>query len=86
MLGPMVRVRVLYFAAIRERIGLDQEDLDLPERTTDRAVLALVGTRHPAAAPLLAPCRIAVDQAFIRGEVALRTGAEVAVIPPVSGG
>lgn len=82
----MVQVRVLYFAGVRERIGLEQETMDLPERTTDRAVLDLVGARHPAAAPLLKPCRLAVDHGFARGEVVLHAGAEVAVIPPVSGG
>lgn len=82
----MATVTVLYFAVLRERLGQDRETLTLPESTDDRSVLALIGERHPNIASLLAPCRLAVDHAFVRGAIALRDGSEVAVIPPVSGG
>ncbi len=82
----MATVTVLYFAALRERLGQERETLTLPEATDDRSVLALIGERHPQLAALLAPCRLAVDHAFVRGAIALHDGSEVAVIPPVSGG
>lgn len=81
-----VTVTIHYFAAVRERLGRDTERLELPATTDDRAVLAIIAARHPALAPLLPPCRVAVDHIFVRGPVALHADAEVAVIPPVSGG
>jgi len=81
-----VTVTMHYFAAVRERLGRDHERMEFPESTDDRAVLALLGERHPAIAPLLPPCRLAVDHVFVRGSLFLRADAEVAVIPPVSGG
>ncbi len=46
----------------------------------------LLAGRHPRLTPVLARCRIAVDQDFVPEDAAVRDGAEVAVIPPVSGG
>jgi len=81
-----VTVTMHYFAAVRARLGRDHERMEFPESTDDRAVLALLGERHPAIALLLPPCRLAVDHVFVRGSLFLRADAEVAVIPPVSGG
>jgi molybdopterin synthase catalytic subunit len=82
----MARVTVLYFASVRERLGLSEERLELPDRTSDREVLARLAERHPPAAALFASARLAVDQDIVRGDCVLRAGAELAVIPPVSGG
>ena len=82
----MPGVTVLYFASVRERVGRDQEPLELPERTTDQDLLRRLSSIHPSAAALFACCRITVDQEYISGAVALRPGSEIAVIPPVSGG
>lgn len=83
----LIPVRVLYFAAVCERIGCTEEVLGIPATACDdRALLAFLAERHPLAAPLLAPCRIAVEHDFVRGTFAVRPGIEIAVIPPVSGG
>jgi molybdopterin synthase catalytic subunit len=77
---------MLYFAGVRDRVGRSQEVLDLPARTTDAELLRRLAELHPTASGLFACSRVAVDQDFVRGDIALRDGAEVAVIPPVSGG
>lgn len=82
----MPTVSVLYFASVRERIGAAQERLELPARADEATLRARLGELHPDAATLIACSRIAVDEDFVRGEVELREGAEIAVIPPVSGG
>jgi MoaE-MoaD fusion protein len=79
-------VTLLYFASLRERLGCERETIELPEQTDDRAVLSVIGERHPELRDLLTTCRLAVDHAFVRGAVTIREGAEVALIPPVSGG
>lgn len=82
----MPTVTILYFASLRDRLGRDREDIDLPAATTSSAVLATVAQRHPASADTVACCRLAVDQSFADGPLTLTTASELALIPPVSGG
>jgi len=90
--GPLPRVTilpmpvtVLYFAVAREAAGTDSESwTGAPATVGDlRAVLA---ERHPALARVLPRCRLAVNQEFAGDADPVPEGAEVAVIPPVSGG
>ena len=80
----MARVRLLYFASLREAAGRDAEEFDTA--AADLAGLyAEVAARHALAWPR-AHLRVAVDGAFADWGAALRDGSEVAFIPPVSGG
>ena len=76
-------VTVLYFAALRDAAGRGTEVVDTP---ADLATLyAQLRARHGFAfAP--AALRVAVDGEFRDWAHPLRDGAEVAFIPPVSGG
>jgi len=78
---------VLYFAAARERAGVSEEKVTaVPAPGTVRAVLELLGERHPELRPLFPHLRVAVNQAFAQLEDVVPEGAEVALIPPVAGG
>jgi molybdopterin converting factor subunit 1 len=80
-----VPVTVLYFAVAREASGMESESLDAWPATVGefRGELA---ARHPALARVLPRCRLAVNQEFAQDGDPVPDGAEVAVIPPVSGG
>lgn len=78
-------VTVLYFAGAREAAGTARETLEAPPETV-AALRALLLARHPGLARVLPRCRIAVDEEFAADGAALPDGAEVALIPPVSGG
>lgn len=82
----MPTVTILYFASLRDRLGLDHERLELPAVTSSAEVLATVARRHPASAETVACCRLALDQAFAHGPLTLDPASEIALIPPVSGG
>ena len=75
---------VLYFAGARDAAGTSRETLAEAPATL-AALRAELAARHPALAPVLARCRLAVDHEFASDETPLRDGAEVAVVPPVSG-
>jgi molybdopterin converting factor subunit 1 len=80
-----VPITVLYFAIAREASGTDSEPVgDAP--ATVGALRALLAERHPALARVLPRCRLAVNQEFAVDGDPIPDGAEVAVIPPVSGG
>ena len=76
---------VLYFAAAREAAGVAREQLDGAVATVADLRRAL-SERHPALARVLPRCRLAVNQEMASDAEAVPDGAEVAIIPPVSGG
>ncbi|KAJ1978778.1 hypothetical protein H4R35_001764 [Dimargaris xerosporica] len=87
--------RVCYFAAAREAAGnTDAETIPLPSATnvaTLATALANAQLRHPALKPLLARCVVALNQTYVDPEadyntIAVGSGDELAIIPPVSGG
>jgi molybdopterin synthase catalytic subunit len=78
-------ITVLYFAIARDRAGTASEPL-APTPATVGALRALLAERHAGLGPILPRCRVAVDQEFADDASPLRDGAEVAIIPPVSGG
>jgi molybdopterin synthase catalytic subunit len=85
--SPVRRVRVLYFAACRDKTGTAKEELVIDAahaKVID--VVAHVRILHPALTDVLARCRVAVNQAFAQPNDDVPDGAELALIPPVAGG
>src|SRR5438132_13617971 len=81
-----MRVTLLYFAAARERAGKPREVVELREGATAADARGAACAAHPALRPIVDKLRIAVDQEFAPADRPLRENAEVAFIPPVSGG
>jgi molybdopterin synthase catalytic subunit len=80
-----VPLTILYFAGARDAAGASREELPLGAATVADLRRALA-ERHPALARILPRCRLAVNQTMADESDAIPDGAEVAVIPPVSGG
>ena len=83
-----MKVRLRYFASVREAMGRPAE-----ERETQAASLGalrdeLVSLGEPYAQALASgkAVRMALDQVMSEPEASLREGAEVAFFPPVTGG
>lgn len=85
-----MRLRVLYFAALRERLGRSEELLDAPNEVANvaqlRDWLAQRGEPWSGAFGEIRRVRAAVDQTMVDERHALHDGAEVAFFPPVTGG
>nr|WP_294500980.1 molybdopterin converting factor subunit 1 [uncultured Rhodopila sp.] len=83
-------IRVLYFAWLRERVGVAQEELALPEGVGTVAALvdylAARDARHAAAFRDGRTVRCAVNQEFADLSSAVQPGDEVGFFPPVTGG
>jgi molybdopterin synthase sulfur carrier subunit len=88
MLRPeSMTLRVLYFAALRDAVGLSEETLELPAGVTTVGELAeLLATRHAAYAARRGHVRLARNEAFASADERLADGDVVALIPPVAGG
>ena len=74
------------FAAARDRAGAPSITLDLPPSATVADLRRALAEQLPVLTSLLPSCRIAVNHDFADDGDAIPAGAEVAVIPPVSGG
>ena len=79
-------MRVLYFAVFRERLGRDDEVLELGDGARVRDAVDLLAAQHAPIAQLRGRFRVAVDRAFVGDDHVLVDGAELALIPPVAGG
>ncbi|OYV35513.1 MAG: molybdopterin converting factor subunit 1 [Acidocella sp. 20-61-6] len=83
-------MKILYFAWLREKIGVAQEELAVPgEVRTVRELALWLGQqspRHAAAFANAGLVRCAIDQEFAQGETLINGAAEVAFFPPVTGG
>jgi len=81
---------LLYFAWVRERIGLSEEIVTPPAEVRDVAsLLTWLKTRGPNYAAALAKpeaIRVAVNQAHARPHDPVGADDEVALFPPVTGG
>jgi sulfur-carrier protein len=83
-------VRIRYFASVRERIGLAEEDITLPSEVTTVgdliAWLSRRGEDYATAFTDAAKVRAALDQIHARPEAAIGSAREVAFFPPMTGG
>lgn len=81
-----MRIRVLYFASLRQRLGFSEEAIDLPDEATVADLKAQVARSHPGIADSLQTAIASVNREFALPEERLRSADEVALFPPVSGG
>jgi molybdopterin synthase sulfur carrier subunit len=83
-------VKVLYFAWLRQTIGIDEEDVDPPASVTDvDGLIAWLKARGGSYAKALedpSMVRVAVNQEYVKGDHSIAAGDEVALFPPVTGG
>ncbi|GAA0669503.1 molybdopterin synthase sulfur carrier subunit [Sphingomonas insulae] len=83
-------IEMLYFAWVRERMGVAQESIDPPAAVTSVAALVdwLAGRDDTSAAALEDRVRLraAVDQNFVAMDASIVGAREIALFPPVTGG
>ncbi len=79
----MATIRVLYFASLRDAAGIESE---IVEHDGDLQSLYLTLREKYGFELPVDRLRVALDGAFARWDDAPIEGAEVAFIPPVSGG
>lgn len=81
-----MRIRVKLFAILREKAGMPELDLELPEGSSASAAAEAVAARLPALREPMRRAALAVNQTYANGSTVLGDGDELALIPPVSGG
>ncbi len=82
--------KVLYFAWLREKTGIGEEQVDLPEGVETIADLIAWqkqrGAEFAAAFERDEVIRAAIDQEHVPHDASVRGAREIAFFPPVTGG
>jgi sulfur-carrier protein len=85
-----VKVKLLFFASLREQLGRAQEEFELPPAiNTVGALREHLRSRGGEWASMFAPnrpVRAALNQDMVQSAAAIKAGDEVAFFPPVTGG
>ena len=81
-----MRVQVKLFALARQLAGEETAAVDLPPSATVRDLKATLAERYPPLADLLRHTRFAINADYASDATPVPADAEIACIPPVSGG
>lgn len=83
-------MQLLYFAWVREKIGIGEEERDIPDElsTVDDLLdwLSSQGENYREALSAKDRLRIAVDQHHATTDASIKNAREIAIFPPVTGG
>lgn len=81
-----MKINVRLFAGARQLLGSERLEVEVPEGATVAELRRILQQVAPALTPLLVRTRIAVNLDFAPEQTQVPVNAEVALIPPVSGG
>jgi MoaE-MoaD fusion protein len=83
---PFYRVKILFFASLKERTGTASLELNLPAGMTVKDVKGAILEKYSASDSLLDNVIVSVNQAFASDDTNIDCDSELAFFPPVSGG
>lgn len=86
MSGRSIRVEVQLFAVARQLAGRETVAVSLAEPATVGRLRQALGEQFPALASVLPHVMFAVNAEYADDQSVIPSGAQVACIPPVSGG
>ena len=85
-----MRVKLVYFACVRERVGRTDEEVELPDGIATVADLVRWlksrGEEYAYAFENEAVVRAAVDHSHVKPDAAVAGAREIAFFPPMTGG
>lgn len=81
-----MKIKVLLFAKLREIVGKESVDLELPERTTALGALEALFEDKKQVEQMREYLLFAINQSYARPDAILKEADELALIPPMAGG
>ncbi len=82
----MNKVKVLFFATLRERAGVRSLELELPPGTTAKALKEKLAAEYPNLSPSMSSVLFSINREYAFDDAVIPENAEIALFPPVSGG
>jgi MoaD family protein len=81
-----MKVRVQFYAQLRDLVGIRELDIDVAEGSTIRDLLEQVYARQPKLRPHDKSILIGAGVEFVNRNYKLSPGDEISIMPPVQGG
>ena len=81
-----MKIRLLAFASAGDALGANEMEIEMPDGSRVGDLRQRLDSEHPKLAPLWPRLAVAVDGRVVTPDEPLSPGAEVALLPPVSGG
>jgi molybdopterin converting factor subunit 1 len=82
----MNKIKVLFFATLRDRTGMKSVELEVPAGMTVQALKDKLSSDYPNLKESMKTILVSVNKEYSFDEAAIPQNAEVALFPPVSGG
>ncbi len=82
----MNKIRVLFFATLRQRAGTKEIEMEVPETLDVRGLRQRLGADLPDLQSSLGTVLVSINREYAFEDALIPPGAEVALFPPVSGG
>lgn len=84
--NDMNRVKLLFFATIRERMGMKSLELDVPTDLTIQGLKNRLSEEYPKVEESMKSVLITINREYAFDEAVIPWNAEIGMFPPVSGG
>jgi len=82
----MNRIKLLFFATIRERAGTKSMEMDIPADMTIEGLKEKLSTDFPNLKESLKSVLMTINREYAFDEAVVPSNAEIGMFPPVSGG
>ena len=82
----MNRIKILFFATLRERAGVKSIELDIPSDMTVEGLKGKLSTDYPNLKASMHAVILTVNREYSFEEAVIPPNAEIGLFPPVSGG
>lgn len=79
-------VKLLFFATIRERMGMKSLEVELPDTITIQGLKDRLSEEHPKVRESMKSVLITINREYAFDEAVIPPNAEIGMFPPVSGG
>ena len=81
-----MKIRVQFYAQLRDLVGKDEDDVDLAEGSTVRDLLERIYAEKPTLRAHDKTLLFGAGVEFVDRNHKLKSGEEIAIMPPVQGG
>jgi molybdopterin converting factor small subunit len=79
-----MKINILYFAQIAEKLGFASEEFEIPENMGSEALVDKLRVKYPELNDL--SFTVSVNQIVVHSDTGLEEGFEIALLPPFAGG
>jgi molybdopterin converting factor subunit 1 len=82
----MNRIKLLFFATLRDRAGTRSIELDIPNDLTVQGLKNQLSSEYPNLKESMSSVLITINREYAFDDAVIPPNAELAMFPPVSGG